>query len=749
MSNDSYNSYTTQHEHQQHSSQTPPSQIERETHRRRSLGDMGSNGVDGALSQVSRPGGLTLSRCRTNKHRKTKLRTDNKKLAANRASGRSVSTRKRSSSHRPSILSKTLPVPSFQSHDKKLEELEKSFFDNDTPPLSSVEKTKATKPVEATVVVARPPIPTFQWSDDDQEGDRDLFLREPALVATKQSTNQDKAAPTAAPVAGAISQNSTTAAIIANDAGANKFYGESEADTGGTAKENNNSNNNNNNNNQSLLPLTSVKTADSNSKLKDMPNTSVALPNVAPRPNNISTMAAPEKKSRKRQRPQPSHDELTRAVDQAFEASDIHAMTVKQFILDIEQLFQVKFTVKTKAFVKKRLYYHMNERVPSGSQQSPPRLNDNGNTANSIETNKDPPGTLSVPESNGQTCLSNGIPLASRSPADPALVGPAQPTTGSQQSREGSQSTDSRSIVASSMTNCQPQRSLNDAPTGKPKVDQALVSKLASESTRTIDITGLDSDSDESFQPVEINRKRPLRKAAPELNDESFDFMGDTMEEPQCKVQRTAPNQAELKPKEQKPVAAAKSKVADHDGTGPSVAKPTKGGKKPPAKKKAAAAKPSRKRKPACKLCKTCPCKTEQKGSSSPAEFDLSKLKRSERAIERKLESRLDELQREAERYEGEADRVRRELKKRERIRLRREQAEKVKSTGDTLQSGTYQFLPDGRELDYQLEHIESTKVPGEEIKKAQIKMFGKDKQPGKFCAVIIYLLSACSSGLV
>ena len=680
----------------------------------------------GAPSHISRGGGLNLSRCRTIKHRKpkTKLRTD-KKVAAKGDSGK-----KRSKSSLRPRTAKTLPLPSFQCHEEReLEELQKSQASDIPPPPKVLARTTA-DPVQATAprTTSGPPIPSFKSQLCDADEDNDSLLLQPKCRTKTAEAKEDRAVP-----ATAVTKAPTTSQKTHLES--DRIYHESITLAKNINKENLI------NRSETSGPVVPEKAETGCSKKSD-DNTSSALANRAP-PSNATTNKINPKLL---QECQPNHDKLRNAIDHAFDKSNIDEVTVKKINLHIAEVFRVKLTKKTVAFIKKRLYYLINERVPSQSQNNPP-IEEEGV---GIEERQ-----AAASESK---CASDDNPHGSGSmvPVDDRQ-GSAQFTTEVQHSRAFCLSTNPIYAFMTDKSMCQSfHTNTNSTTNSKAKMPPQMPVKT----NRSEDIINLDSDSDESFQPVKITRKRCLKIPPPQSNDGVVNFVGDpttNVEEPPCKTQKSEPKQARPEAKEEEalpppppPVVAVAGAGAipmalDNTSTDLGAAKQAAGKatKKPAAKKKAAGTKPVRKRKAACRLCKTCPCKTEQKGAASLAspsgEFDLNKLKRSERAIDRKLESRLDELLREAERYEGEADRVRRELKKRARIRLRREQAE-LQDEGK-LEAGKYHFLPDGGELDHQLESIESAKVSGEGIKKAQIKLFGKDKKPGKLHTAICSIL--------
>ena len=100
-------------------------------------------------------------------------------------------------------------------------------------------------------------------------------------------------------------------------------------------------------------------------------------------------------------------------------------------------------------------------------------------------------------------------------------------------------------------------------------------------------------------------------------------------------------------------------------------------------------------------------------------------------AIEKTLIKRLQKLEKTTEQYEEQTDMIRRELKKHRR-KIWRQQESKLNL--DNLESGQYRFLPDGQELDQQLEVTASSsnKVPGESVQLAQRNVFGFSKTASK-----------------
>ncbi|CAB9522862.1 expressed unknown protein [Seminavis robusta] len=100
-----------------------------------------------------------------------------------------------------------------------------------------------------------------------------------------------------------------------------------------------------------------------------------------------------------------------------------------------------------------------------------------------------------------------------------------------------------------------------------------------------------------------------------------------------------------------------------------------------------------------CKLCKSCPCTGNLKENYVKA----------------------------AEDNENQADKLRRDVKRRKRTAIR-EQTKSLKL--DQFESGQYRFLPDGHELEHQLENFKSVPAEKEVVQSAKAKVFGDSCQP-------------------
>jgi len=635
----------------------------------------GSNSDDngGLFHSQSRPGAFSLSRCRINKYPSSKA---NRKLRTNSGSQcitnntsigsvkQHITKRSRliKTGHKVSkVLVKSLPIPSFRMHDLKVNRMENALFNEETSP------AKKPKAIPLSTV-PRPSVPNFDTPACNENGDK----------AVSMSDQQKDSTATLTTIARVPAASSKMKKLMKD--GPDMFLEASESNGNGKAvnKENISINQATNDPLSELSKCAGLsKTTESNAVDHDnnTTNTNFAvLPSATDeKPGKASTKIKSGKVSKMIQ---PTHEELTKAVDDIFATispSQITKMSIKQFMLSMEQNLQVILSAKSKNLAKKRLCDHINSQVAESSstsqqeqQQQPRFLRQNFKVPSEHSMQAD--GAL--PEANTDATTTS------------AHKGPVQSTTATSVPGR-STSTTNLCLSGTEETNNIETKALES---DEQRCQSAKVSVAS-----TINLLELSDSDEENFEPVEINRKLPRKKKAsvPDLFDDTI-----------------------------------KNDVVVEDQ--PQIAKEI------PQKRKAATTKQPTKRKAACKLCKTCPCKTKITAESSPrAELDLNKLQKSERLIDRKLENRLDELEREAERYEGEADRIRRELKKRARLRLRREH--KNKNVDDKTEPGTFRFLPEGRTLDQQLDLIESVKMPREEIKKAQLKLFGKEKQSRKY----------------
>ena len=133
--------------------------------------------------------------------------------------------------------------------------------------------------------------------------------------------------------------------------------------------------------------------------------------------------------------------------------------------------------------------------------------------------------------------------------------------------------------------------------------------------------------------------------------------------------------------------------------------------------------KQTRKRKGTCSLCATCSC-TIEKDPAVVQNFANLSHARTEIEIEKSLIKRQKKLEKTVDKYESDLDLVTRELKRHRRGIIKRRCAQ--------LQQGTMfndsRFLPDVDVWDVHLQNITRGVVSTDDVKKTQLKLFGKVK---------------------
>jgi hypothetical protein len=131
----------------------------------------------------------------------------------------------------------------------------------------------------------------------------------------------------------------------------------------------------------------------------------------------------------------------------------------------------------------------------------------------------------------------------------------------------------------------------------------------------------------------------------------------------------------------------------------------------------------TRKRKGNCALCATCSCTIEKDPDVVQISENLA-FARTAVEIEKSLIQRQKKLEKTVDKYESDLDVVTRELKRHRRNIIKRRCAQ--------LQQGTIfndsRFLPDVDVWDVHLQSVKRGVIPDDDVKKSQLKLFGKVK---------------------
>jgi hypothetical protein len=149
---------------------------------------------------------------------------------------------------------------------------------------------------------------------------------------------------------------------------------------------------------------------------------------------------------------------------------------------------------------------------------------------------------------------------------------------------------------------------------------------------------------------------------------------------------------------------------------------------------------------PGCHLCKKCPCNSKTEHTTRLSKRDANSLRDGLRAFETTLNRQIDGHVKAAEKHQDQADKIRRDIKRRKRVLLREEA--KALQLGK-FKSGQYRFLPDGHEFESQLENFNSLPLPTEEIKDASKKIFGDCELETECQSTLLFYIFVANSRLL
>jgi len=670
---------------------------------------MGSDGVDEAqLSQVVRP--FSLSKCLP----KTKEKDQNSSQNSNKRKHRTDKKgRSRSNSGVPASILSKVKYRSTKKDDKKLEELERSFF-SDSPPRAKKSKSQVRSSSQKELT-RRPPIPSFLWKDDDQESDSDSDIFKPIFPTKKsQSTTSSQQK------SNSIIENPKSSQISCKSDNNHSILSDSSKVLGNSCNKENGGDTHPPGNLQST-------------NLESVTSNAVAQPDDVSA-NNMPPVSNAQKPKRKRKpRPsQPDHEEIILATDHAFRGlEDANGITIKQIIARIQERYEVTFNATTKTKIRSRLSDLINGKIsPTRCDDDPAAVFKSGSSTIDIDKQDtvENHGVLRETSSRkiapleSNSCVSNsGETKATKKPAvDPSSTVKNQPVEAKAECANLSMKVEGSVNYMSQATANQDEQKHKLPQSGQNPGEGSNKNSRGvdrDDALSVIDITESSDETDEKSDKGGASVKsEPLvpKSAKPKL--EQLQKYTKKQE-----VEQNVPN----------------SKIAT---AVPEKAKDTNTRKAPARKRAPAKTAPSRNR-ACCNLCKSCPCQQSNHGArlSSSGILDINKLKHNDAKIERIWIDRIKKLEKQSEQKDSELDKARNKLKSHQR-EMRRKEQESMPL--ETLKSyGQYRFLPDGMELDHQLELIQRKAVPVEEAKDVQIKVFGKWRPPCKFTHLL-----ACAS---
>ena len=662
------------------------------------------NGVDIAM----RP---SLSFSKFCPSAKRKHRSNHRASASNQSSLSIFNSSETHESAKAEADFKSMPIPSFKSSldrekDDQLEQMERSLFAELQPTKKS--KVSAVKSVAA---VKRPPIPTFSLSNDSgSDDDDDDLLLAPVFPSNKCSMDQGKPRP--------MTTIESVDKVAKNDNSyESKVQAKScEEETGKNCKNGRTSSGDNppeqrlNHSGDNSDSGISVIREDEKCSTKRKAETIV--------PVSDSTASTKTKQPRH----QPSLDEtFINAIDDIFQGSDQATLTVKQFTLALEKHFQVKFTPKTKSFVKKRLSDLVNGViVPSASAEKHTFHKADLPLVDISNDDMNPKGPQPIDTQKTPKAIDNNPktkPVFSKDVSNQKHGGNS--STNELKNQERPERKDfplekPKDVPVAVQMN---ESNLNKTPIPPPQ--HYPLTKPENIKTGRVEVHNVDSDE---FQVVPAPSIGASENADAVASNNPSTVVGNKKRQVKRKRPSARSKKAEIKCDEYP--TSAKCDAGPVDSNESTVTKPLP---KKATRKRARAG--------TCSLCKTCPCTATSAAEKrlSSGSLELPTLNRSDAAIENTLVRRLQKLEKTTEKFEEQTEIVRRELKKHRRNVWRREEANKP----DCKILAKDRFLPDGVELDSQLGILNNpTKISESIMKRVQVAAFGRECIPSKYSCV-------------